>query len=80
MGLHICSIDAVGPLPRKISYAAFKARVLKAGRFSIFEAMEDNRAARFYTRLARDSEVESKPAEYPWTNVRRLCEKALPHQ
>ena len=52
-------------------YAALKATVLSAGRFSVFEATASTRAAHLFTRLHEDPELEIVGMAYPWTGVRR---------
>ena len=70
-GLHICSFDAVGEIKRGTSYEDFRAMVLKAGRFSVFEASENPRTAELYARLCADPTVETdNSTPYPWTAVR----------
>ncbi len=70
-GLHICSFDAVGEIKRGTSYEDFKAMVLKAGRFSVFEASENPRTAKLYAKLCDDPAVEiDRSTPYPWTAVR----------
>ena len=67
-GLHICSFEEVGPIKRGTSYEAFKAMVLIAGRFSVFEATEN---VWYYTKLCADPTVEvDNSTPYPWTAVR----------
>ncbi len=71
-GVHICNFDAV-ELPRgaKGNYAEFRKAVLKAGRFSVFEATENQRVAGLYTTLCRDPEIETDiSCGFPWTRVR----------
>ena len=68
---HICSFEAVGPIKRGTSYEGFKAMVLKAGRFSVFEASANDRAAYLYTRLCADPTLEiDNSTPFPWTMVR----------
>jgi hypothetical protein len=81
--IHICSFASTDDIKglqgkRKLSgaaaesvYAALKATVLKAGRFSVFEATASMRAAHFFTRLHNDPELEVVPMAYPWTGLRR---------
>jgi hypothetical protein len=52
-------------------YAALKATVLAAGRFSVFEATASTRAAHMFTRLCADPEVETFDMGFPWTGIRR---------
>lgn len=68
----ICSFQAVEDVNRKTRYEDLKATVLKAGRFSAFEAGANKFAAALFTRLCRDPELEmDHSAGYPWTLVRR---------
>jgi hypothetical protein len=55
-------------------YAALKATVLKAGRFSVFEATSSMRAAHMFTRLCEDPELEVVVEAFPWTGI-KLKEK-----
>ena len=57
--------------PRRRTYAAIKARVLDAGRFSIFEATASARDARLFTLLHRDPELVCVARGYPWIYVTR---------
>lgn len=69
--VHVCSFDAVN-LPRssrRMTYADFKAAVLKAGRFSVFEATATQRIAGFYDALCKDTSVTTTPIGFPWTKV-----------
>ncbi len=52
-------------------YADLKATVLKAGRFSVFEATQSMRAAHLFERLNHDAEIELVSEPYPWTGVRK---------
>lgn len=69
--VSVCSFEAVeiGPAERR-DYEAFRSAVLLAGRFSVFEASATQRIARFYARLCRDPEIETKPVGFPWTTVK----------
>lgn len=60
--LHGAAAEAV--------YAALKATVLKAGRFSCFEATASTRAAHMFTRLCGDPSIETFDLGFPWTGVR----------
>lgn len=72
---HICSFDGVPDAKkaaREGGYEGFREAVLKAGRFSVFEATENNRMASLYGRLCRDPEIETDiSCGFPWTKVRR---------
>lgn len=52
-------------------YEKVKAAVIKAGRFSVFEATETDLTARQMTRICQDPDLEIDNATpYPWTEVR----------
>ena len=68
---HICSFESADHLKgKKRTYEAVKAAVLKAGRFSTFEATNSAKDARLFTRLCTDPEIETFDLGYPWTGVR----------
>jgi hypothetical protein len=70
----ICTFDSAGHLTgRKRTYEAVKAAVLEVGRFSVFEATENAKNARLFTRLHHDPEIEivREESHYPWIAVRR---------
>ena len=70
-GLHLCSFEAVAwPRGRAQTYANVKAAVLRAGRFSVFEATETQARARLMTRLALDPDLVFTQVGFPWTEVR----------
>ena len=73
--IHICSFSAV-TIPRRthLTYEILKEAVLKAGRFSCFEATETMKRAELYTTLCADPEIETWDLGYPWTGVRRRGE------
>jgi hypothetical protein len=72
MTVHICSFDGVGPVPVREKYCEFRERVLKAGRFSAFEATANQRTAKLYDQLERDPEVETDRSQgFPWVAVRK---------
>jgi hypothetical protein len=52
------------------TYEAVKAAVLAAGRFSCFEASQDDKSAAIFTRLCKDPELELTDLGYPWTGVK----------
>jgi len=73
-GVHIDSFEAVD-LPSKgrkrMTYAQFRDAVLKAGRFSCFEATDSDWSAGMFTALCRDPEIETDLSRgFPWTLVR----------
>ena len=67
----LCSHSAVDMPPRKDGYAAFREAVLKAGRFSVWEATESKANAKLFERLCRDPEIVTEPLGFPWTKVVR---------
>lgn len=67
--IHICSFEAVGPIKPKTSYESFKHMVLRAGRFSCFEATANNRTADLYTKLCDDPEIDVIRESFPWMKV-----------
>ena len=69
--VHVCSFQAGPDVTRRTRYEALRRAVLKAGRFSVFEAMESARSARMFTRLCRDPAVETFALAFPWTGVRK---------
>jgi len=71
--VHLCSFQAAPEVTRKTTYEQLRADVLRAGRFSAFEASATPRAAALYTRLCKDPAVRTihEPKfRYPWTGVR----------
>ena len=70
--MHVCEMDSsAGDLRgTALTYERVKARVLAEGRFSVFEATRNARAAGIYTRLNTDPEIEVTRAGYPWLLVR----------
>jgi hypothetical protein len=80
--IRLCSFDSADHLTgRERTYTTVKAAVLEAGRFSVFEATQDARSAKLFTRLCHDPELETfqNPPEFPWTGVRlraALCDAA----
>lgn len=74
--VHICSFQSLDSrVSRNTKYEDVKRVVLKAGRFSVFEATDNQWAAGLFTRLCHDPElVTDHSLGYPWTCV-RLKEK-----
>lgn len=70
--LHVCSFQEAPDVTRKTTYEELRAAVLKAGRFSVFEATDNPHAARLFSRLCRDSslEIDRESQGFPWTVVR----------
>ncbi len=73
MKVHICNFEAVPGLNRQMSYEGFKKTVLKAGRFSAFEASDNQWTARMYTRLSSDPTVKLIKEGFPWTRVEKAA-------
>lgn len=72
-GLHLCRHTSLDDLSRKDrkDYQKVKALVLEIGRFSVFDAYDDDLANNL-TRLCQDPEVETdKKLGYPWTGVKK---------
>ena len=70
--VHLCSFSTTDELRGKsLTYANVKACVLRAGRFSCFEASENRTRAVLFTNLCHDPEIETFDLGYPWTGVRR---------
>lgn len=70
--VHVCSFEACDlPRGRKLTYAAFTRAVLAAGRFSVFEATANQRVARMFTRMGKDSRFvfDTQTTGFPWTRV-----------
>lgn len=70
--IYIDSHNAVGGVRQRMGYPAFRAAVLKAGRYSIFEATATAWRARLFDTLVKDPTIETDiSCGYPWTLVRR---------
>ena len=68
--MHIDRFSSADHLKKRTrTYEAVKAAVLKAGRFSTFEADDD--PATFRRLCHDDPEVEIVDMAYPWVGVRR---------
>lgn len=74
MNVHICSFQAGNDVTRKTTYEELRATILKAGRFSAFEATANRWAAGLFDRLCRDPTIETFDLGYPWTGMRRKRE------
>jgi hypothetical protein len=68
--VHVCSFQAAPDVTSRTSYEELRAAVLKAGRFSAFEASANQRAGRLYTRLCQDPTIETTDLGFPWTGVK----------
>lgn len=71
--IHLCSFGSTDDLRgKRLTYENVKALVLKAGRFSVFEATATDRHAALFTQLCADPDIEvDKSMAYPWTGVRQ---------
>jgi hypothetical protein len=69
--LHVCSFEALPDLGNVKTYRQLKALALKAGRFSVFEATQNQRIAGLFDKLVRDPEVVIENVGFPWSTVRR---------
>ena len=70
MRVHICSFQAGDTVTRKTKYEDLKAQILKAGRFSVFEASNSPRSAGMFDRLCSDPEIVTSELGFPWTSVK----------
>ena len=69
--IHICSFQSADTVTRRTTYGDLKAAVLKAGRFSVFEATANDRAAGMFDRLERDPDIETDhTCGFPWIGVK----------
>ena len=68
--IHIDSFQSAPDVTRKTKYEDLLAVVLKAGRFSCFEASANRAAASLFDQLCRDPTIETWEMGYPWTGVR----------
>lgn len=68
--IHVCVFSAVELKSKRPKYETLKAAVLKAGRFSCFEAAETPYLAGLYTRLCRDPDLLVTNEQFPWTKVK----------
>lgn len=66
--IYVDTFDSAGALKGKQrTYDAVKAKVIEAGRFSVFEACEDSNT---FNHLVRDPDIETFGMGFPWTGVR----------
>lgn len=68
--VYVDSFQSVDTVNRKTRYKDLKVAVLKAGRFSVFEATVNPLAAGMFDRLCQDPEVEIAILGFPWTAVK----------
>lgn len=81
--LHICSFgtDVSDLRGKNLTYENVKALVLKAGRFSIWDAGATAKHARLFTELENDLDIETdrESLGFPWIQVKKrdkpLCAK-----
>lgn len=74
MTVHVDSFEAVATLKGKsLTYENLKAAVLRAGKFSVFEATATAKHAKLYTQLNNDLEIEldNESVGFPWTLVKK---------
>lgn len=71
MGTTVCRFTACDDTPAPKNYRQLKGRALSAGRFSVFEATATMTSATWFSRLAKDPEIELFDLDFPWTGVRR---------
>jgi len=69
--VHICSFESCPKVTRRTKYHDWREEVLKAGRFSVFEATASALSAGMFDRLCKDPEIETESIGFPWTRVRR---------
>ncbi len=75
--VHLCRFDSADHLTgRRRTYEAVKAAVLKAGRYSVFEATASMARARQFQRLDRDPDLVTEKAGFPWISVRLRSDRA----
>ena len=68
--VHICSFEACPNVRPQTKYEAFRDAVLKAGRFSAFEATKGSLSAAMFDRLCRDPWIETDiSCGFPWTRL-----------
>lgn len=71
MGFVVCSFSSTDELTgKKRTYRAVKLAVVKAGRFSTFEATQSDKDARLFTKLCKDPDIETFELGFPWMGVR----------
>jgi hypothetical protein len=70
----VCSFESTDDLRgKRLTYENVKARVLEAGRFSVFEATVTQKHARLFDRLMKDPELAfDQSCGFPWTKVQRI--------
>jgi hypothetical protein len=69
--VHICRFDSAGDVTgKRRTYENVKVAVLKAGRFSVFEATENQKSAQIFMDIERDPDLETFEMAFPWRGVR----------
>ena len=69
--MNLCSF-ASGPekITRRTKYEDVRAAVVKAGRYSVFEATDNERAASIFSAIDRDPElIVGRSSGFPWITV-----------
>ena len=75
---RICRFDVAEHLTgKRRTYAAVKAAVLAAGKFSVFEATASAKSAALFMELERDPEIERFDLPFPWIGIRRRATTSL---
>jgi hypothetical protein len=70
--IHVDRFDVASDLTgKKRTYAAVKERVVAEGRYSIFEATENDRNIGIFSQIDRDPELQRFQMDYPWIGIRR---------
>lgn len=69
--VHICSFQSADWVTRKTRYEDLRAAVLKAGRYSVFEATHNQWSAAMFMRLDRDPtlRIDREAHGFPWIGV-----------
>jgi hypothetical protein len=68
--MFVCRFETTEGIS-KLDYVAVKEAVVKAGRYSVFEATASAMAAKCFTHLDRDPELLiDRSLPYPWVGVR----------
>ena len=74
--VHVDCFQSVDTPTRKTRYEEFRAKVLSAGRFSVFEATANSTAAAMFTRLCNDPTVDTNQTMgFPWISAKARMEE-----
>ena len=65
--VHICRFDTTSDV--KPTYESIKARVIEAGRFSVWDATQSRKRAKMFTRLEHDPDLVLTRVGFPWIKV-----------